>query len=688
MFLNRLNIRARMILLLLPSLLALVAAVVWTASYTRAKTEESAIREGDQLAKTIANETKATLEVPLDSVRVLAQAFSGLKRAGITDRNHYLPILHETLTGNPEFIGVWAIFEPNALDGADDAHAGQDGSDATGRFAPAWRRTENGDTLTSQNDYAADFYRVSRESGKEAISEPYRIASDGKNILITSLTAPIRDNDKTIGVAGIDISLSTLGEHLKAVTVLKQGFLSLVSNGGLWAAGEKDSWLGKPITTGGNESFSPALPIIRNGGTFDITKYSLRLETDVKIIFAPVTIGHTDTPWSIPIRLPVNEIMKDSDSINRVLVYGGVALVCLLLLTAIWSALSIAKPITALTRQMGTLASGNTDIRIEGQGRGDEVGRMASSLESFRISLREADEARTLQAQAKAEAETRRRTELGRIADEFETTVNSVVSTTANASTEMQLYADSLSAATEQSRVQAKEATLTSEQSSTNVSNVAAATEELSSSITEISRQVSESTRTSADAVREAQHSNQIVASMAEAAEQIGTVVQLISDIANQTNLLALNATIEAARAGEAGKGFAVVASEVKSLASQTAKATEEITTRINGVQGVANDAVAAIQRISATIERISTINTAIAAAVEEQSSATGEISRNVQEASNGSHIVSTNIGLVSAAVAETAKVAAQVRTAAEALSQESMTLRDRVGRFISGIRA
>ncbi len=362
---------------------------------------------------------------------------------------------------------------------------------------------------------------------------------------------------------------------------------------------------------------------------------------------------------------------------------------CLLLCVAsFWIVLRrIVTPLLRMTADMKRLANGDRKLHISGTQRHDEIGDMAASLESFRASLQDADEMRAQQAQAKAEAEARRREELNRIADEFESTVNSVVSTTANASTEMQVYAGSLTSATEQSSVQAREATTTSAQSSANVANVAAAAEELSSSINEISRQVSESTRTSADAVREAEQSNRIVEGMATAAEKIGTVVQLISEIANQTNLLALNATIEAARAGEAGKGFAVVASEVKNLASQTAKATEDITAQIGGIQSVATDAVSAIQRISATISRISAINAAIAAAVEEQSSATGEIARNVQEASAGVRIVSDNITRVSTTVGETADVATQVRAAAEALSQESMTLRDRVGRFISGIR-
>jgi len=188
--------------------------------------------------------------------------------------------------------------------------------------------------------------------------------------------------------------------------------------------------------------------------------------------------------------------------------------------------------------------------------------------------------------------------------------------------------------------------------------------------------------------VGDAEKANQMVQGLVKASQKIGDVVALITDIANQTNLLALNATIEAARAGEAGKGFAVVAAEVKNLATQTAKATEEIGTQINGVQGATRSAVEAIESIAKTIGEINGITSTIAAAVEEQSAATKEIARNVEQAATGTQEVSSNIGGVGQAANDTGTSATQVLAVARDLSKQSDTLKSVVIKFLAEVKA
>ena len=261
--------------------------------------------------------------------------------------------------------------------------------------------------------------------------------------------------------------------------------------------------------------------------------------------------------------------------------------------------------------------------------------------------------------------------------------VSTVVDAVAGAATEMRATAQSMSATAEETSRQSTAVAAASEEASTNVQTVASAGEELSSSITEIGRQVEQSTKTAARAVDEAKRTNDQVASLASAASQIGEVVKLISGIAEQTNLLALNATIEAARAGEAGKGFAVVAAEVKSLANQTAKATEEISAKIGEMQSATGGSVEAIKAIAKTIEEINQISTTIAAAVEEQSAATQEISRNVQQAAKGTQEVNENITGVTQGASQTGAAAGQVLTAAEQLAKEAETLRLEVDKFL-----
>ncbi len=277
--------------------------------------------------------------------------------------------------------------------------------------------------------------------------------------------------------------------------------------------------------------------------------------------------------------------------------------------------------------------------------------------------------------------------ELGAKADAFERDIQGVVSQVAAAATQMEASARTMAANAEETSMQSTTVAAAAEEATVNIQTVAAAAEELSSSIAEIGRQVSHSAAIASSAMDEATRTNDMVQSLAEAAGRIGQVVKLINDIASQTNLLALNATIEAARAGDAGKGFAVVANEVKSLANQTAKATDEIATQIAAVQNATRDAVGAIGGIASTIGQINDISGGIAAAVEEQGAATQEIARNVQQAAMGTQEVTGTIARVSAAAFETGNAARDVLGSAESLTRNSAILNEQVDKFVREIR-
>ncbi|MBL8687851.1 MAG: HAMP domain-containing protein [Rhodospirillaceae bacterium] len=360
----------------------------------------------------------------------------------------------------------------------------------------------------------------------------------------------------------------------------------------------------------------------------------------------------------------------------------GVALALFIVLAG------VTRPLGRMTDAMGKVASGDFEIQVPALGQSDEVGKLASALERFKAA---GIENRRLQAE---QEETKRRTEvekkamLAKLADGFEASVSGVVETVATASTEMRASAEALSSTAEETSRQSTAVAAAAEQASTNAQTVATAAEQLSASITEISGQVAQSTKISGKAVDTAATTTASVQGLADAAQKIGEVVQLINDIASQTTLLALNATIEAARAGEAGKGFAVVASEVKSLASQTAKATEDIASQVSAIQGATRNAVDSIKGISETIGQINEIATAIASAVEEQGAATQEIARNIQQASHGTNEVSTNIVEVTKAAGETGSAATQVLAAAGEVSQQSERLKSEVDRFLVAVRA
>ncbi len=287
----------------------------------------------------------------------------------------------------------------------------------------------------------------------------------------------------------------------------------------------------------------------------------------------------------------------------------------------------------------------------------------------------------------KVQAEEERRQMMIDMANNFESSVGGIVNAVSSAATELQATSNQMTSAAESTSEESASVAAAAEQASANVQTVASAAEELSNSITEIADQVSQSATIAISAVDEAGRTNDMVKGLAEAAVKIGDVVELINDIASQTNLLALNATIEAARAGEAGKGFAVVASEVGNLASQTAKATEEISEQISGIQTATNQSVQAIEGITSTISKISEIATSISSAVEEQGAATQEIARNVEQASTGTQEVSANIVGVQKSASETGQGANQVLHASTELSQQSEALRGEVDKFLAQVR-
>jgi methyl-accepting chemotaxis protein len=349
---------------------------------------------------------------------------------------------------------------------------------------------------------------------------------------------------------------------------------------------------------------------------------------------------------------------------------------------------SIVSPINAMTMAMRNIAQGDTATSIPALERGDEVGAMAQSVKVFRDNMIEADHLRGEQEALKAQSDSERKVLLARMADEFESGVRASLDSLAGAASEMQATSKSMSSTATEASQQATSVAAVAEQASVNVQTVAAATEQLSSSVSEIGRQVTQSTEIAGQAVAEANRTNVTVQGLSAAAQKIGDVVKLISDIASQTNLLALNATIEAARAGEAGRGFAVVANEVKSLASQTAKATDEISAQVGAMQGATTEAVQAIEGIGRTIGAINEITSAISLAVEQQGTATQEIARNVQEAALGTGQVSSNIASVNYAAEKTGSASNSVLASAEQLSKQAVNLRADVDRFLGNIRA
>ncbi|WP_372502585.1 methyl-accepting chemotaxis protein [Tistrella mobilis] len=652
---------------------------------------ESSLETGRTLSKQLAAEIGRDLALDVGTAASLASSLSALKANGTSDRGAYDAIIDRTFADKPHLLGIWAGFEPNALDGNDAAFRNTPRSDDTGRFISYVNRiggTDNISHLTVYTGPGSEYYQIPMSTGKTYLTPPTIYDIAGQKVMTLSASVPILVGGKPIGVAGVDIELDGWNKRLNETKPFGTGNVLLFTDAGLVVNHPKPELRGRPMKDLTTEDVTDYVRAVAEGRGLEAISWSPSLEKNVFRMVVPVKITGYDKPWSLFINIPEDSMRAASVDVRDSMILGGIVLVILVVVAlAITVIMLIKRPLTASMGVIGRLTEGHTGIDIPGTDRRDEIGGLNRALVNFRDTLAETERLRLAQAAAERRAEEARRESTLGLADTLEREVRGIADEMTGLAQDLERGAAEMRGIADTTSANSATVAAAGEETNVNVQTVATATEELTASAHEIGRQVTTASDIIAEASSRAADTDGIVRRLAGSARQIGDVVQLINDIASQTNLLALNATIEAARAGEAGKGFAVVASEVKTLATQTAKATEEITARIAATQGDTEQAVSAIARIVETIGRVREASTTIASAVEEQIAAIGEIAHNVNQAADGTRTISSAIGEVAGGAGRTAEAATSVADATAHLAHNSEALRRSVENVVDSLR-
>ncbi len=597
-------------------------------------------KQGDALAAQYANEIKAELDVGISVARTISNAFSGMKSAGFTDREAYNAVLRETLELNHTLLGVWSVWEPNALDGRDSQYRNSAGHDDSGRFIPAWNRGTGLIDLAPTLDYetagAGDFYLLPKRTGEETCLEPYSYSYTGKKedeILLTTFSVPIVVDGRFVGAVGVDYDLRTISELINSYKPIEGAYGVLTANSGNRIVHTNKELIGKQVGDDTPDKKDAILAAIREGRTFNLVKKNMATGAVSYISYYPVTIGQNKQPWSFFMVLPLDVLLKELYTLVAVMAIVGCASAVLGLIITLLIGNSIVRP--ARLVHEGVIRFSRGDFALDGfdktamkvmTARSDELGETVRAMEGFIGSISKiAVSIQTAAAQVSSGAEQ----------------VSSTAQSLSQGSTLQASSGEEVSSSME-------EMSATIRQNADN----AMTTEK-------IARKVSGDAELGGKAVVEA------VAAMKEIATKIG----IIDEIARQTNLLALNAAIEAARAGEAGKGFAVVASEVRKLAERSQSAAGEITTLSASTLDTAEKAGNLMQEMVPDIKKTAELVQEIAASSKEQTSGVEQINKALLQ--------------LDTVIQQNASASEELASMSEELSSQSEHMRESVSFFV-----